>query len=364
MLDETGGASMSLSNFISANHKEIAGSRTKNRLTVQISYAIQLIMDLYTTDYLVLMDYIEDISIITNPDNPSDIHLYQVKTKSTDKQYALSTVIRDQWYQKLYENAKKYNEFLGSASVVCNTDIVHSGKEVFPNAKTSLKGIEKNNNIKKLKVAIARDLNISENDVDLSKFYFVRSFLSVKGHKNEVEHEFENFLLEKDSELQVATVKSIYKLIYDKLDEKFNNEINEDCSDINEIFDKKGIDGREIESIVACGLAIQIPTPDKLFSEFGVTAISEKRKYSSLYTQIKMDMYSNISIFIKLKENLLAIIKDVNESGVEKMSELLEKVKLQAISNNIIPTAYRDEYYIKLLIMILIFRYSYGGAGT
>ena len=54
---------MSLKDRISESQKEIAGSRTKNRLTVQISYAIQLIMDFYSTDFLVMMDYIEDVSI-------------------------------------------------------------------------------------------------------------------------------------------------------------------------------------------------------------------------------------------------------------------------------------------------------------
>ena len=69
---------MSLKDRISESQKEIAGSRTKNRLTVQISYAIQLIMDFYSTDFLVMMDYIEDVSIICNPDAPSEIHLYQI----------------------------------------------------------------------------------------------------------------------------------------------------------------------------------------------------------------------------------------------------------------------------------------------
>ena len=49
---------MSLDGLISSTHKEIVGSRTKNRLTVQISYAIQLIMEFYSTDFLVMMDYI------------------------------------------------------------------------------------------------------------------------------------------------------------------------------------------------------------------------------------------------------------------------------------------------------------------
>ena len=51
---------MSLENIITSSTKEIAGSRTKNRLTIQISYALQLIMEFYSTDFVVMMDYIED----------------------------------------------------------------------------------------------------------------------------------------------------------------------------------------------------------------------------------------------------------------------------------------------------------------
>lgn len=351
---------MGLKEIISDTHKEIAGSRTKNRLTVQISYAVQLIMELYSTDYLVLMDYIEDISVINNPENPSDIHLYQVKTKSSDKAYLLSAIINDKWFQKLYVNAQKYNPFLGSASVVCNTDVVHSGVEVFHNEKSLLKDFEIDNNILKIKKAIAKDLDLKEAEIDLSQFYFIRSNLSVKGHKNEVEHEFEEFLLKKDSELQVATVKSIYRLIYDKLDEKFNNEISEECSDLKEIFEKKGVRGKEIENIVSCGLAVQLPNVDKLFSEFKIDKISEKKEYNTKYRLIKRDMFSNITIFIKLKENLINIIEKANNDGVENMPDLLDEVYDRACAANTIPISYSEESYIKMLIMILIYKYCYG----
>ena len=98
-------------------------------------------------------------------------------------------------------------------SIVCNTDIVtsltQSKTEVFPNAKTALDEKSIQSNIKKIRSAIATDQKIDEGKVDLSKFFFVRSTLSTKGHKEEVEHQFQNFLFEQDADLQVATVKSI-----------------------------------------------------------------------------------------------------------------------------------------------------------
>lgn len=351
---------MELKGIISSTHKEIVGSRTKNRLTIQISYAIQLIMELYTTDYLILMDYIEDVSVIENPDDPTSIHLYQIKTKSADQQYQLSTVISEEWYQKLYKNAQKYDGSLGGAAVVCNTDVVVSKKSIFPNAKTLLDEFESNKNIKKIKQAIAKDLGVAEEDVDLSKFYFIRSQLSVKGHKDEVEHEFEEFLLRLDDKLQVATVKSIYNLIYDTLDKKFNTEIDEDCTDLEEIFEQKGVLGRDVQDIVSCGLAIQIPTTDQLFADFEITSVKQRRSYSSTHSQIKMDMYSNAKGFIALKQKIFDTIERINQE-YDDMPQLLNGVYLEISKSDEISIQYKDEYYLKMLIMILIYRYSNGG---
>lgn len=352
---------MSLKNIITDTHKEIVGSRTKNRLTVQISYAVQLIMDFYPTDFLIMMDYIEDISVICNPADPSEINLYQVKTKSSDKQYQLSAIIKDEWYQKLYNNAQKYQGFIGSAAVVCNTDVVCAQKEVFPNARTSLEEKSIKNNIKKIRAAIAKSRDVGEDEIDLSHYYFVRSNLSTKGHKEEMEHQFQNFLLTKDSELQVATVKSIYSLLYVELDTKFNNEINEDCTDIQEIFCKKGIDGQNIKDMIACGLAIQIPSLDKLFFDFNIASVLERKRYSIHYKQIKMDMYSGMSVFVEAKKNLLALIAEVNENGTDDMPHILISVYEQAVERSLISEAYSNESYLKLLIMILTYRYCYGG---
>ena len=186
---------MSLKNIIASSTKEIAGSRTKNRLTIQISYAIQLIMEFYSTDFIVMMDYIEDVAVICDPDNPSAIHMYQIKTKSADKQYRLFAVIKDEWFQKLYANALKYEGYLGSAALVCNTDIISSNNtQVFPNGKTALDDVTIKKNIDIIKKAIANDQDIDVGLVDLSDFYFIRTYISTKGHKEEVEHNFENFV--------------------------------------------------------------------------------------------------------------------------------------------------------------------------
>lgn len=198
-----------------------------------------------------------------------------------------------------------------------------------------------------------QDFSIAKTQI----LFFIRSTLSTKGHKEEVEHQFQDFLLQQDADLQVATAKSIYALLYNELDKRFNQEISEECTDINEIFTQKGLDGEYIKKMISCGLAIQMPALDKLFSDFKISSILERKKYTSQYTHIKIDMYSNMAVFVQLKKGLFNLIEAVNLSGIDDMNGILEAVYTQAISDDVVPVMYRNEYYLKMLIMILIYKY-------
>ena len=352
---------VSLREQIELNKNDISGSRTKNRLTVQISYAMQLIMEYYSMDYAILMDYVEDVVIIENPDEPTGIHLYQVKTKSTDKQYLLTTVIKDEWFQKLYKNAQKYAGNVNEAALVCNTDIINNKENIFANEHNCLEDIKDNANIKKIVKAIADDLNIAEGEVDLSKFYFVKSNLSTKGHKDEVEHQFENFLLEEDSGLQITTARAIFRIIYDELDARFNWELDENCSDINEIYKKKGLVSNSIRNVITTGLAVQLPNTNQLFEKFQIKSVREMREYSQRYPMIKMDMFSKKEVLINTKKHIVAYIDDAVNSGFDEFPVILGVVYEKCIEDANIPSSYSEEYYLKLLIMLLAYKYCYGG---
>lgn len=352
---------MLLKEQIELNKNDITGSRTKNRLTVQISYAMQLIMEYYTMDYVILMDYIEDVVIIENPVQPTGMHLYQIKTKSADKQYSLNTVIKDEWFQKLYKNALKYKGNVQEATVVCNTDVIEKQNNVFSNARNNLGNMKQNLNIQKIVKAISNDLNIPQSEVDLSHFFFVRSSLSTKGHKDEVEHQFESFLLKQDSKLQVMTARAIFKTIYDDLDKKFNWELDENCADIDEIFKMKGIVSEDINNSISTGLAIQLPDVNSLFNLFKITSIKEIREYMQRYSIIKMDMFPKKNSLVYTRKNIVFFIEESIENGIEEFSDLLMTVYEKCKDRGCIPIAYSEEYYLKLLIMLLIYKYCYGG---
>jgi hypothetical protein len=353
---------MDLKEYITTSHKEIAGSRSKNRLSIQISYAMQLIMEFYSLDYIILMDYIEDIAVIEKPDSPERIFLYQIKTKTTGQSFTLKTIIDDEWFLKLYRNACKYLGYLSSADIVCNTEVLDEKKKcVFPNNCTKLDDQAITNNVLKIKTAIASTCEIPIEKVDLSKFRFIKALFTVQRHRQEAEYEFESFLKDKEGDVQVALARSIFSTIFDMLDRKFNAEINEDCTDINEIFENKGVSSDWVRSLIECGVAIQLPDLEKLYNSFDVVAISDIKTYKSAYSRIKMDLLQSsrpLYELIRLVQQYIETKSDDHRGNIKDFHELIYK---EFSNSEVVPQPYKGEYYLRLLIMILVFKFCYRG---
>lgn len=352
---EKGGDILSLKQEIEKSHKEIYGSRSKNRLSLQISYAIELIIEFYNLDFLILMDYIEDVSVIENPNDPSKIHMYQVKSKKAGSNFTLASIIKDEWFQKLYSNGLKYSNYVETANIVCNADILDGKNSILINKQTSVSDDIQLKNINKIKDAIAKYNNILVTDVDLSSYYFIKTELTTKNHKQDVTYKFESFLNSLSSDVQIETARALFNIIYDKLDDVFNNELNEDCSNVNEIFVTKGLNSKEIKEIINCGLVVQLPGIDKIFNEFSITSVIEKRIYSKIYRSIKRDMLKDDSIYRKLLIDICSWIDTAINYGID------DSVKIRNyVIENIKTTVIYDDSYISLLTMILIYKYCAG----
>jgi len=74
-----------------------------------------------------------------------------------------------------------------------------------------------------------------------------------------------------------------------------------------------------------------------------------------------MDMYSNMTSFVNLKKSIWESVEAANQSGMDTMEDILDET-LKLLQDKTVSDAYNEEYYIKLLSMILIFKYCYGGA--
>lgn len=58
-------------------------------------------------------------------------------------------------------------------------------------------------------------------------------------------------------------------------------------------------------------------------------------------------MYSDMQVFINLKQAIIRSVEEACNSGIDDIPSLLADVYARTISDDTIPTAYRDEYYLK-----------------
>ena len=94
---------------------------------------------------------------------------------------------------------------------------------------------------------------------------------------------------------------------------------------------------------------------------FKIVSISERRNLAASKSQLKMDMCSNLSVFVELKRIIYHLISVINESGVDSMPDLYKAVYNAAAVSDDISSIFKNEYYLKLLIMNMIYKYSNGG---
>ena len=73
-------------------------------------------------------------------------------------------------------------------------------------------------------------------------------------------------------------------------------------------------------------------------------------------------MFSDLQVFTNVKQAIIHSVEEACNSDIDDMPSLLEEVYSGTVNDDTIPTAYREEYYLKTLIMILAYKYCYGGA--
>jgi hypothetical protein len=345
----------SLTEKLVHSKRDAGGTIAKNRLTFQISYGIQLIMEFFSTDSVLLMDYFEDIAVLNNPDNPDAIKLYQIKTNNASRPLSLTAVISDRWVQKLYENATQFGEHLEEGQLVCNDDIMNEKTTAFVNRKNCLKDLENAAIADKLKRAIANDLKIAEDAVDLSKFFVVRTYLSTLNHKSDVEHEFETFLQKSHEDIQVVMARIIYRNLYDILDNKFNREMSTKNTDLAEIIKNKGVKISEISEDIKDAVKMQVPQKDEIFRFFNITVLKERQKLATAYTNLKIDMHKKDKVFLQFKKRVCDCIENNSQYSQHVIIEMVYS-ELSIAKDT--PLPYKEESYLRLLIMIMVMKYG------
>ena len=233
-----------------------AGSRSYNRLDMQISQALHMAIELFENiDFLLVMDYYDDISIFDNSDNPKSVSYYQIKT--SDDTIIFSTILREEWLPKLYAHLNNPVYLIETLGLITNCPVKIDDK-IFKEEKTPFSKFN-DKTVRKIKEDISNKMNIAMDAVDLSKFVHIRTTLTIEKHKDIVEQELSNFLKALYPKITVDSVKTIFQSIVDMLTKRQTYELLDKNSDFPTVRAKKGVSKNDISRVVKMTMLISIP---------------------------------------------------------------------------------------------------------
>lgn len=343
-------------------YKDMSGSIAKNRLTIQLSFAIKLIVDLYSVeDYTVFIDCIEDIAVKKVNNGTEELLLYQVKTKSSGE-LALSYIINQKWFEKLYKHTHEFSGLNYEIALVSNVD-VKDGQIIFPNERTRIIEdiVEKANTeedkkrLYRIKKCISDNEKIPIEKVDLSRFYFIKSNLHCDTHKEQALKIFEDFIVSIDRNAELMKTKAFFTALYDTLDSRFNNEINPETTDFDEIVREKGYTKNEFKQSLTAYLNESIPKNSELYTLLGIISIAEQREMAEQRPQFLMDLTKRDEPFKIFLSEVLYYVSNGNTQTLihDSVDYVYQNKKISPI--------YQNRGYIKFATAFIYYKHINGG---
>lgn len=337
----------------------ITGSRTYNRLDMQVSQTLHMAIELFDNlNYLFILDHYDDITLFDLDKEPLVVSYYQLKT-SNNERITIDSAISENWLAKLYSQLNRSENWLiKELGLITNTPLEirikkDKQKQTLSADKTSFAKINKytQNRIRK---DIAVKFGISEDKVDLSKFFHLRTTLSIERHKDIVESEIETFLYDKYPRITVDTVKGIYSSLVEILTKRQAYELLPNDAGLLDAKKHKGFTKTEFINIIDKAIILSLPTFEDVVKLSGVEESTISLPYVQILTDSnKRDDESFHTLFNKVLKTMNSNpfsnedLKTVWEYGLEIGNIISE-------NNSLLTVPYNSNYIAVLVICLLI----------
>lgn len=276
-----------------------AGSRSYNRLDMQVSQTLHMAIELYDDlNYLFVLDHYDDITLFDLDAEPLVVSYYQMKTSNDT--ITIDSAIKENWLAKLHTQLNRPEDWIvKELGLITNTPLKVSYKVISKKGKTRNKNMslsaertsfsKLNQDVQaRIKADIASKCGVSERQVDLSKFAHLRTTLTIDRHKDLVEKEMEDFLYEKYPRITVDTVKGIYSSLIDLLTKRQEYELLSGDDPFEQVRRHKGFSKVELTHVIDKAIMLSIPAFEDVMRFSGV----EPKMQSTLslpYVQILTD---------------------------------------------------------------------------
>ena len=342
-----------------------AGSRSYNRLDIQVSQSLHMAIELYDDlNYLLILDHYDDITIFDMDADPLVVSYYQMKTSDTT--ITIDSAIKEDWLAKLHTQLSRPEDWVvKELGLITNTPLEIS---YTTNSNGSAGRVKQNlyaehtsfTNLNQLVVdKIRKDISdkctIPIDQVDLSKFAHLRTTLSIDRHRDIVKSEISEFLNSKYPHITFDTIKGIYSTLIEILTQKQQYERLPDNSTLDAVQKYKGFSNNDFTRIIDKASMISIPSFDDV-TRYAHADDDLKYKIALPYAQILTDTCKQgDQSFIKIFNTTLEVMEKIPIIANENVYEYGQKIgNIIQQDNPSLCIIYNVDYIAVLTICLLI----------
>ncbi len=288
-----------------------AGSRSYNRLDMQVSQTLQMAIKLYDDmNYLLVLDHYDDITLFNLDTDPLIVSYYQLKT--SDNKITIDSAINNKWISKLYAQLSRPEDWLvKELGLITNLPLEIEYQVIGEDGKKKKKTESLNKDHtsftklnqsiqERIKKDIAVAMNIKEGEVDLSKFTHMRTTFSIIDHRDVVENQMSNFLYEKYPKITFDTIKCIFRTMIDLLSRRQEYERLSEDEVLENVKIYKGFERSDFNRVIDQAIIITMPEFSQV-NELLKPSEDDKKEVSLAWVTIAADRTkSNNQSFIDL----------------------------------------------------------------
>ena len=276
-----------------------AGSRTFNRLDMQLSQTLHMAIELYDDlNFLFVLDHYDDITIFNLDSEPLAVSYYQMKT--SENVITIDSAIKENWISKLYSQFNRPEGWLVQELGLITNCPLEITYEVVNNQKARNRIKDKlsadksqfvsfHTEVQKRIISdIALKCGVEKKDVDLTKLAHMRTTLSISSHRNLIEQELSDMLFCKYPRIKVDTVKGVYSSLIDILTKKQEYEGLSSDASLEDVRKHKGIERTEVKRVIDQAIMVSLPKFEDVF-KYSQVEESMKSRLSLPYVTILSD---------------------------------------------------------------------------